>query len=411
MLSNAALKSARPKPHAYKVWDAQGLHLYVAPTGLRAWRVRIRADRREAVISLGSWPDVSLDDAREAAGIARGMYIQGVEPKAISAKMAERLAQSAITVEQLARDWHAARRDRWTAVHAADVLASLERHVFPAIGEDLATAITTPQLLRLLGRIVRTGAAETARRIAQRLSAIYRFARARSIVDGDPAAGLVGELATGALVQRQPALEDLGEARALLDAADRARVAPAIRLASRFLALTAVRVAAVRGARWDEIEGVDWSIDAHAPAALWRIPAERMKMAVAKKADTANDHLVPLSAAAVAVLRQARAIGGADLIFHRKGRPIGKNAIGELYDRCGVGGQHVPHGWRSTFSTALNERYPADSLIIERALAHGEKDAVKAAYDRARHLPRLRFLFDRWAEILLDTPAPGDRPE
>ncbi|MEB3029765.1 hypothetical protein VJI72_08245, partial [Parvimonas micra] len=90
------------------------------------------------------------------------------------------LAQSTITFEQLARDWHAERRDRWTAVHAADVLSSLERHVFPAIGEDLATAITTPQLLRVLGR---TGAAETARRIAQRLSAIFKFARARSIVD------------------------------------------------------------------------------------------------------------------------------------------------------------------------------------------------------------------------------------
>ncbi|KQO51423.1 hypothetical protein ASF14_07955 [Sphingomonas sp. Leaf257] len=411
MLSNAALQRVRVKPRAYKMWDAQGLHLYVAPTGLRAWRVRIRADRREAVISLGDWPNVSLDDAREAAGIARGMYIHGVEPKAISAKMAERLAQSAITVEQLARDWHADRRDRWTAVHAADVLASLERHVFPVIGEDLATAITTPQLLRLLGRIARTGAAETARRIAQRLSAIYRFARTRSIVDGDPAAGLVRELATGAPVKRQPALEDLGEARALLDAADRARVAPAIRLASRLLALTAVRLAAVRGARWDEIEGVDWSTDAPAPAALWRIPAVRMKMAVAKKADAANAHLVPLSAAAVAVLRQARAIGGADLIFHRGGRPIGEGAIGALYARCGVGGRHVPHGWRATFSTALNDRFPDERFAIDRALAHVQASAVEAAYNRAQHLDRRRWLFDRWAEILLDTPAPGDRPE
>ncbi|WP_341210661.1 tyrosine-type recombinase/integrase [Sphingomonas paucimobilis] len=409
MLSNAALKSARPKSRAYKLWDAQGLHLYVAPTGLRAWRVRIRADRREAVISLGSWPDVSIDAAREAAGVARGMIVQGLTPRAVSAKIAERLAQSAITLEQLARDWHAHRIDRWTAVHAADVLSSLERHVFPAIGEDLATAITTPQLLRLLGRIARTGAAETARRIAQRLSAIFKFARARSIVDGDPAAGLVGELATGAPVQRQPALEDLGEARALLDAADRARVAPAIRLASRFLALTAVRLAAVRGARWDEIEGVDWSADGPAPAALWRIPAARMKMAVTKKADATNDHLVPLSAAAVAVLRQARAIGGEDLIFHRGGRAIGAGAIGALYDRCGFAGRHVPHGWRATFSTALNERYPDDRFAIDRALAHVQASAVEAAYNRSQHLDRRRWLFDRWAELLQGDASTGDR--
>ncbi|QXT34350.1 integrase arm-type DNA-binding domain-containing protein [Sphingomonas sanguinis] len=409
MLSNAALKSARPKPLAYKIWDAMGLHLFVAPTGLRAWRVRIRADHRETVISLGSWPDVSLDAAREAAGIARGMYIQGVQPKVISAKMAERLTQSAITLEQLARDWHTARRDRWTAVHAADVLASLERHVFPAIGEDLATAITTPQLLRLLGKIARTGAAETARRIAQRLSAIYRFARTRSIVDGDPAAGLVRELATGAPAQRQPALEDLGEARGLLDAADRARAAPAIRLASRFLALTAVRLAAVRGARWDEIEGVDWSTEAPSPAALWRIPAARMKMAVAKKADAANDHLVPLSAAAVSVLRQARAIGGGDLIFHRGGQAIGAGAIGALYDRCGFAGRHVPHGWRATFSTAMNERFPDDRFAIDRALAHVQASAVEAAYNRSQHLDRRRWLFDRWAELLEGDASTSDR--
>ncbi|APX67328.1 hypothetical protein AV944_00330 [Sphingomonas sp. LK11] len=409
MLSNAALQRVRVKPRAYKIWDALGLHLFVAPSGLRAWRVRIRADRREAVISLGDWPNVSLDDAREAASVARGMYVQGVQPKAISARMAERLAQSAITFEQLARDWHEARRDRWTEVNAADVLASLERHVFPAIGEDLASAITTPQLLRLLGQIARTGAAETARRIAQRVSAIYRFARARSIVDDDPAAGLVGELATGAPVQRQPALEDLGEARALLDAADRARVAPAIRLASRFLALTAVRLAAVRGARWDEIEGVDWSTDAPAPAALWRIPAARMKMAVAKKADAANDHLVPLSPAAVAVLRQARLAGGADLIFHRGGRPIGEGAIGALYARCGFAGRHVPHGWRATFSTALNERYPDDRFAIDRALAHVQASAVEAAYNRSQHLDRRRWLFDRWAELLEGDVSTDDR--
>ena len=409
MLSNSALKSARPKLRAYKLWDAQGLHLFVAPTGLRAWRVRIRADRREAVISLGSWPDVSLDDAREAASLARGMIVRGATPKVVSAKMAERLAQSAITLEQLARDWHAHRRDRWTAVHAADVLASLERHVFPAIGEDLAGAITTPQLLRLLGQIARTGAAETARRIAQRLSAIFRFALARSIVDADPAAGLVREVATGAPAQRQPALADLGEARALLDAADRARVAPAIRLASRFLALTAVRLAAVRGARWEEIEGVDWSADGPAPAALWRIPAARMKMAVAKKADAANDHLVPLSATAVEVLRQARAIGGAELIFHRGGRAIGAGAIGALYDRCGFAGRHVPHGWRATFSTALNEQFPDERFAIDRALAHVQASAVEAAYNRAQHLDRRRWLFDRWAELLEGDLSTSDR--
>ncbi|MEJ8630575.1 integrase arm-type DNA-binding domain-containing protein [Sphingomonas sp. I4] len=231
MLTNAALKSARPKSRAYKMWDTQGLYLFVAPSGLRAWRVRIRADRQEAVISLGQWPNTTLDEARAAAGQARAIFVHGMQPREIAAQLRNDREQAAITIKRLARDWHASRRDRWVPVHATDVLASLERHVFPVIGDELASAVTTRQLLRLLDRI---SAVQTARRIAQRLSQIFRFALARSLVDANPAAGLVGELATGGAVQRQPALVDLDEARALLDAADRARVASAIRLASRF---------------------------------------------------------------------------------------------------------------------------------------------------------------------------------
>ena len=407
MLSNAALQRVRVKPRAYKIWDAQGLHLFVAPSGLRAWRVRIRADRREAVISLGQWPDTTLDEARAAAGQARAMFVHGMLRHEIAAKLANDREQAAITIEQLARDWHASRRDRWVPVHAADVLASLERHVFPAIGDELASVVTTRQLLRLLDQI---GAVQTARRIAQRLSQIFRFALARSLVDANPAAGLVGELATGGVVQRQPALVDLDEARALLDAADRARVAPAIRLASRFLALTAVRLAAVRGARWDEVEGVDWTSDAPAPAALWRVPAARMKMAAAKKLDADNDHLVPLPAAAVSVLRQMRAIGGtADLIFQRGGRPIGAGAIGTLYNRCGFEGRHVPHGWRATFATALNEAHPEDRVAIDRALGHVHGGKVELAYNRSRHIARRRWLFDRWAEMLAGDMSASER--
>jgi integrase len=401
----------RPKSRAFKIWDAQGLHLFVAPSGLRAWRVRIRADRREAVISLGQWPDVALGQARDAAAQARAMMVRGLSPKDVATKLADQRAGSTITFEQVAREWHADRLERWTADHASDVLASLERHIFPTIGDELASAVTTQELLRVLGQIGRIGALATARRIAQRIGAIYRYAVFRNMVESNPAAGLVSELKAARPVQPQLALEDLDEARALLEATDRARVAPAIRLASRFLALTAVRLAAVRGAQWAEIEGVDWSTDAPAPDALWRVPAERMKLALAKKGDDANDHLVPLSPAALSVLRQARGLGDTGLIFHKKGRAIGKNAIGELYDRCGFAGRHVPHGWRATFSTILNEQFPGDGMMIERALAHTEKNVVKAAYDRAKHLPRLRFLFDQWGDMIAPDASAGDRPE
>ena len=130
-----------------------------------------------------------------------------------------------------------------------------------------------------------------------------------------------------------------------------------------------------------------------------------MKLAAAKKLDPKNDHLVPLSLQAVLVLRAARDLGhGAGLIFPGGdyAAPIGEAAIGDLYKRAGFAGRHVPHGWRATYSTIMNERRPDDRAAIDRALAHAAKDKVEASYNRALHLARRRELFQDWADILID---------
>lgn len=190
--------------------------------------------------------------------------------------------------------------------------------------------------------------------------------------------------------------------RALFAAAEGTPAAPATRLAAQLLALTAVRLAAVRGATWSEFEDLDVP-----GGAIWRIPAARMKLAKAKKADPSFEHIVPLSAPAVDALRAARAIAGPrinadDLVFvGRAGaRPISEAAIGEMYERAGFAGRHTPHGWRASFSTILNERFPDDQGAIDRALAHAPKNKVEAAYNRAQHLAKRRELFQRWGEIL-----------
>jgi integrase len=164
-----------------------------------------------------------------------------------------------------------------------------------------------------------------------------------------------------------------------------------------------VRLAAVRGAEWDEFEEVDWTGRFVGPLRpTWRVPAARMKLAKAKKADSAHDHLVPLSREAVEVLLAARQIaGGSRYTFAgRNGAQLGEGAIGALYASTRFHGRHVPHGWRATFSTLLNERFPADRALIDRALAHAGKDKVEAAYNRAEHLGRRRWLFQAWGEML-----------
>ncbi len=418
MLTNAAVKAARPRAAAYKLADAGGLHLYVTPKWRMTWRWRFRWGGKEQLLTIGGYPDLSLDEARAARDQAREKLDHGEDPREARAGDDPKVR----AFEYLSRRWHAHMRPRWTAVHAADVMASLERDVLPAIGAMPIEAITVPVVLNALRLIQERGSLETAHRVRQRISAVFCYAMADGLVDKDPAAIVGKVLAPPGPTQHHPALLDIDEVRALLAAAELVDVAPAVKLASRFLALTAVRLAAVRGARWEEIEDLD------GPSPLWRVPAARMKLAAAKKLDAKNDHLVPLSRQAVELLRAMRDMHHADANMHslnanlhgliftgRPGRQIGEAAIGALYDRAGFAGRHVPHGWRASFSTILNERHPDQRSAIDKALGHagngkveqeeGINRRVEAAYNRAVQMSPRRILFQAWADELDGTAA------
>lgn len=394
MLTTAAAKAAVPQARAYKLFDAGGLHLFIAPTGLKSWRLKCRRDGREQLLTLGRFPDLSLAEARVRRDAAK-LRLRSGDHGGDATDMAE-------TFEQLARRWHAHMLPRWSATHAEDVLASLVRDVFPAIGAHAPGDIAPTELLNVVRSVEARGAGATARRLRQRLSAIFGYGISIEVCTADPAAVLGRAMQGVALTQPHPALSRIEDCRALLTAAEDHGAAP-VRLASRLLALTAVRLDAVRGAGWDEFEGLDGD------APLWRVPPARMKLARAKKGLARFSHLVPLSAAAVAVLRQAANMqpGDADwpvagLVFPGRGKnsPIGENAVRALYASAGFGGRHVPHGWRASFSTILNELEPDRRTDIDRALAHAPKDKVEAAYNRAEQLDRRRALFDRWGALL-----------
>lgn len=403
MLTAALVKAAQPRDRAYKLFDAGGLYLFVAPSGLRSWRMKFRFRGKEKLLTIGAWPELSLTDARARRDAARAQIRAGVDPSAD--RRAALADDDAVThFESVARAWHDHKRGGWSDQHAADVLDSLERYVFPAIGAMPIGDIGSPAVLKLLRAVEARGCLETARRIRQRVSAVFAFAMSEGTVQQDPAAIVGRALRPAGLKQQHPALLELDDARELLAAADAAIAAPIIKLASRFLALTAVRLAAVRGATWGEFEDLDGA------APLWRVPAARMKLAAAKKADSKFAHLVPLSAEAVAVLRAAAAENGYDtrsapaagLVFpgRGKGAPVGEAAIGALYARAGYRGRHVPHGWRATFSTIMNERAPQERAAIDLALAHAPKDKVEAAYNRSTLISARRSLFERWGSLL-----------
>ncbi|WP_338445972.1 integrase arm-type DNA-binding domain-containing protein [Pelagerythrobacter marensis] len=401
MLTNAAAKAAGAQSRAYKLFDGGGLFLHVAPTGTKGWRLKYRWRGREKLLVLGRFPAMNLAKARMAREEAKAKLRDGVDPAAAGARLD--------TFDQVARAWHAIHRARWSAVHAGDVLASLERDVFPAIGARAIDAIGAAELVQLLEAIEASGRIETAKRLRQRLRQIFAFAKTRELVGDNPASELGAALAGVAVSTPHPALTDIAECRALLAACEAVPARPITRLASRFLALTAVRLEAVRGLRWSEI---DWE------ARIWTVPAVRMKLAKAKKGEQRFDHIVPLAPAAIDVLREAAAengydtrslvvdpkfIGGSPHVFPGRtpGTPIGEGALRELYIRAGYAGRHVPHGWRSSFSTILNEQLGEEwSGAIDRALAHAAMGKVEAAYNRAQMLDRRRQLFERWGALL-----------
>lgn len=391
MLTPAAVKAAQPMARAYKLFDTNGLFLFVTPGGRKGWRVKYRLKGKEQLATLGQYPAMSLPEARAQRDGLKERIKAGGEAAQIRKPM---------TFAELARAWHEDRKGRWSEQHAADVMGNLERDAFPVLGEIPIGAIDEPMVLDLLEAVEGRGRLATAKRFRQRISSIFAFGIARKHCAVDPAAILGRELQPARPVRSHPALLTVEGCRQLLVDCEKVGARHLVKLASRFLALTAVRLNAVRGMCWGEVD-----LD----AAEWRVPAARMKLAKVKKADANYDHIVPLSGQALQVLREVLVEIGHDtdslpaadqLVFARGAAPIGEGAIRQLYIDAGYGGRHVPHGWRASFSTILNEMMKTESDIIEIALAHTRKDKVKAAYDRAEHMARRRVLFDRWGEVI-----------
>ncbi len=395
MLTDAAVKAAKPKERAYKLTDAGGLVLFVAPTGSKLWRLRYTFQGKEKLLSFGPYPSVSLAGAREQRDAAKTLLRSGKDPS-LEKKLrrAAGAGDFAGSFEAIARDWHARNTPTWTERHAQDVLDSLEGGVFPVLGKLPINEITPPMVLGVLRAIEARPALETARRVRQRMSAVFVYAIALGVGTNDPAAIVKGAMAP-MVKGRQPAITDLVAAREVLARVEAIPAHPATKLGNRLLALTVVRPGELRAARWAEFEGLDGS------EPLWRVPAERMK---AKR-----EHLVPLARQAVAVLTAMRPLTGrCPFVFpssRHAHRPMSENAIGYLLNRAGYHGRHVPHGWRATFSSVMNETHRADRHVIDLMLAHAPQDKTEAAYNRAIHLARRREIAQEWADLLLEGAA------
>lgn len=417
MLNDAKVRAARPREKAYKLTDSHRLYLLVTPHGSKLWKWNFTYDGKQKTMAFGIYPMVSLVEARAKRDKARAHLEKGRDPAVVKKlRIAANIEASRLTFERVAREWHEIFKPQWAAIHADDVLRSLDRDVFPAIGSLPISQLTPPRIFEVLRAIEDRGSIETAKRIRQRISAVFVYAIAKGVAQTDPAEKL-GAVLKPLRKGRQPAITDLARLRKMIDDAEGDYARPVTRLALRFLALTAVRPNELRGAHWDEFENLD------SCKPIWCIPAARMKGDLDRKDEIDGDHLVPLARQSVAVLRALWPLTGTcALVFPSNRfphRPMSGNAIGYFLNRAGYHGHHVPHGFRAAFSTIMNEWAERegkghDRKIIDLMLAHVPKEKVEGAYNRAGYMPRRRELAQIWADMLSDgLPSPlvlVDRP-
>lgn len=384
-LSDAKARNAKPQAKPYKISDGEGLFLWVMPTGSKYWRLRYYFGEREKLLALGVYPGVGLGEARERRVEARKALALGKDP-ALAKREAKRLAlhKAQNTFETVAREWHEKRKHEWADSSAKLTLARLEQHAFPSLGHRPVADIAAPEVLSALRVVEGRGTLETARRVMQICGKIFMYAIATGRADRNPVPDLRGAL-KAPVVKHQAYLQaaELPEFLQKLETYDGDLIT---RLALRLLLLTFVRTTELRAAEWTEI---DWD------RAEWRIPAERMKMR--------EVHIVPLSRQALAVLRELKKLtGDRRYIFpnqHNFNTCMSENTMLYGLYRMGYHSRATGHGFRSTASTILNEHgFMPD--VIERQLAHSERDSVRAAYNHAQYLPLRRKMMQWWADYL-----------
>jgi integrase len=384
-LSDVKVRNAKPQTKPYKISDGDGLFLVVFPTGSKYWRMRYFFAGKEKLLALGVYPEVTLSDARDRRTQARKTLAAGSDPSEHK-KEVKRLAvlKAENGFEAVAREWHEKRKHEWAEDSAKMVMARMERHIFPKLGKRPIADITAQEVLSALRVVEENGTLDTAQRAKQTCGQVFMYAIATGRAERNPAPDLRGAL-KAPVVKHHSYLKatDLKEFLKALEAYDGAVIT---KLALRFLLLTFVRTGELRGAKWTEIDF---------KKAEWRIPPERMKMK--------ELHIVPLSRQAVAVLRELQKHSGeGHYVFpnqHNLSTYMSENTMLYALYRMGYHSRTTGHGFRSTASTILNEnKFRPD--VIERQLAHAERNSVRRAYNHAEYLKERRKMMQWWADYL-----------
>jgi len=388
-LSDMKVQKAKSKDKPVTLFDGGGLFLMVTPTGGKLWRFKYRFDGKEKKLAFGSYPEISLLDARKRRDEARSQIAHGIDPGAVRKAQKQAKIEETETFEIIAREWQEKFKSKWQEEYADKIMRRMELNVFPLIGLRPIKNIKAPELLAVLRRVESRDALELAHRIRNLCDQIFRYAVATGRTERNPAADLKGALIP-VKEKHRAAITDPKRVGELLRAIDSYQGTFVVQCALKFAPLVFVRPGELRHAEWSEI---------NLENAEWNIPASKMKMKEA--------HLVPLSRQALEILRKLHTLTGTGrYVFpseRSSQRPMSENAILVALRIMGYPKEEMSgHGFRAMARTILDEVLQIRPDFIEHQLAHAVRDPNGRAYNRTAHLNERRKMMQKWADYLDD---------
>jgi integrase len=386
LLSDIKVQKAKPQNKPYKLKDGEGLFLLIHPNGGKYWRFRYMYAGKEKMLALGTYPEISLLEARDKRLAARKLVAAGSDP-GLQKKQEKRRAiyNAENTFQAVAKEWFDTNKPKWTPEHAERLWRRLELHIMPEIGDRPIIDLKALDLLDALRKVEKRGTTETSHRLLQTCGVIFRYAVVTGRIKYNPTHDL-----KGALAPHKPENHPTIQAKEIPDFLKQLILVETTRinkLAIRILMLTFVRQSELRQAKWDDID---------LRAKEWRLPAHTTKMK--------DLHIVPLAKQTIKLLEELKKLTGeGELLFpsqqRRRHAMMSENTINHVLKKMGYKDKLVGHGFRALASTTLNEHgFRAD--IIERQLAHAERNKVRAAYNRAEYLPDRIKMMQWWADYL-----------
>lgn len=380
-----AIKKAKPREKVYSLGDGNGLSLIVEPNGSKGWRFRYQFNGKSKMISLGIYPVITLNEAREKRDNARKLVANGVDPSEARKEERNKVSgQSENTFKKITLEWFNGRKDRWSEGYRDDMMEAFENDVFPYIGDRPIAEIKPLELLEVLSIMEKRGVTEKLKKVRQRCGEVWKYAIITGRAEYNPAPDLASAFIPHQRENYPYLLAD--ELPEFLSSVDKYQGSQIVRTALNILMLTGLRPGELRKSEWSFVDF---------ESRTWKLPEKIMKMG--------RVHVVPMSDQVISLLRQIQPISGDyQYIFpsrtnHKK--HLSEMAINTMIGRMGYRGRATGHGFRHTMSTILHEK-GFNTAWIELQLAHVDKNSIRGTYNHALYLEGRREMMQWYADYI-----------